>query len=143
MIAHHPDKIYYLKSTQAIVWTKPVYTIYELLQQRIRWAAKTSRYKYGFSKFVALIVFSMNAVLLSLLILCILGKLKWSYLFLLYGIKFIIDGVILYKTASFFEQKQVLKSYFISSIIYPFFTMFVALASLSTGYRWKDRSYKQ
>lgn len=50
-------KVLYLKSNQAIVSTKPVMNLSALIQQRLRWASKTSHNPNWFSKLVGLIVF--------------------------------------------------------------------------------------
>ncbi|MDJ0644340.1 MAG: glycosyltransferase [Flavobacteriaceae bacterium] len=139
----YPDKVLYLKSKDAIVTTKPVTTFKELLQQRIRWAAKSTRYKNRFSKLVALSVFGMNALLILLFILSVLAYFNWLYIVFFFLIKFLIDAILLFKTASFFNQKRVLLQYIASSFIYPFFSMFVAIASLNSSYQWKGRQFKK
>ena len=48
--------VHYLKSKHAIVTTNPTETTKQLIQQRLRWASKTSNYKYWFAKLVGLIV---------------------------------------------------------------------------------------
>ena len=142
---HHkfPNHLYYLKSRAAIVKTLPQPNFRALLQQRIRWAAKSTGYQKKFSKFVALSVFAMNALLILLCMLSIFTYFNWFNLLLLFLIKFFVDGILILMTARFFNQTKVLISYFLSSLFYPFFTMFVAVASLSTNYVWKGRSYKK
>ena len=143
IIKKYPNKVKYLKSKDAIVTTKPQPTFKELISQRIRWAAKSASYQNNFSKAIAIAVLTMNALLIILLIMSILGHFNWLYLLIIFLLKFSFDFVLIVKMASFFNQTKVLASVFISSIIYPFFSMFVVIASLTSGYQWKGRQFKQ
>lgn len=143
VLEKHPNKIFYLKSKESIVRSKPQQNFKDLIQQRIRWAAKSTGYKNPFSKLVGVSVLAMNTLLIILLILSIFGYFKWSHTALIFLLKFLADLILLVKTVAFFDQKRVLASYFLSSLIYPFFSMFVAIASLTSGYQWKGRYFKQ
>lgn len=143
VLKKHPDKVHYLKSLDALVTTKPQPTFRSLLQQRIRWAAKSSGYSNWFSKLVAISVLAMNALLIILLTATILGYFQWKHLLFIFIMKFIIDTVLFLKTTSFFKQQNVLSSVFMSSFIYPFFSMFVVIASLTSNFNWKGRQFKK
>jgi biofilm PGA synthesis N-glycosyltransferase PgaC len=138
-----PGKVQFIKSKEAIVRTSAQETLKGLLQQRVRWAAKASSYHHYFGKLVGLIVFSTNALLIILLILSLLNSFSWSYFGLIFLLKFNIDFILLYKTATFFDQKEVLSSYFLSSLVYPFFTVYVGLLSFKKSYTWKGRSFQK
>jgi len=114
-----------------------------LIEQRKRWAAKSSGYRLFFSRLLTLSAFAMNALIVLLTLLSLFDAFSWWHLALLFMAKWIVDLLLLVKTASFFEQKTVLKWYPISSLIYPFFTMFVALSSLFSNYNWKGRTFKK
>lgn len=143
VLKKYPEEVNYLKSKEAIVHSKPQKSFKELMQQRIRWAAKTSRYKNRFSQFVALFVLLMNGLLIILFLLSIFNYFQWHNTLLIFLLKFFIDFFLISKTASFFNQKKALASYFLSSFVYPFFSMFVVMASLTFGYQWKGRHFKQ
>lgn len=136
-----PDQVRFLKSSEAIVHTAAAGSWKELLRQRIRWASKTSSYSNNFGKLVGLVVFATNLMLVMLLVLSFSGRFSLAHLGLLFIIKFNIDFLLLYKTAAFFNQKEVLRSYFLSSILHPFFTITAALLSLKKSYRWKGRNF--
>lgn len=143
VLKKHPNKVHYLKSLDALVTTKPQPTFKNLLHQRIRWAAKSSGYSNWFSKLVAISVLAMNALLIILLITTILGYFQWKYLLFIFIMKFIADSILFLKTTSFFKQLSVLSSVFTSSFIYPFFSMFVVIASLTSSFNWKGRQFKK
>ena len=137
------DKVKFLKSEDAIVLTSAKESLKELIQQRIRWAAKTNAYRHSFGKLVGLIVFLANIFIIILLTLSIFNSFSWSYFGFFFLLKFNLDFLLLYKTASFFNQKEILSSYFFSSLAYPFFTVFVALLSFRRSYTWKESTFRK
>lgn len=143
MVQHFPLDVKYLKSEEAIVKTQAVNTFSELVQQRIRWASKTSAYQNSFGKLVGTIVFATNVLLVFLFFLAILNLVNWQYLGLVFLVKFNIDFILLLKTATFFRQQPLLKKYFFSSLIHPFFIVFTGLLSLGKGYQWKGRKFSK
>ena len=59
-------RVRFLKSKDAIVVTSPVKTISDLINQRVRWASKTSKFKSTRVKLIGLLVFLVNiSILLS------------------------------------------------------------------------------
>jgi len=141
MQAQFPQQVEFIKSKDAIVLTTPKNTLTGLVQQRVRWASKTSAYKHSFAKLVGILVFLTNLSLISGLFLAIIGNISWLHFGFVFLLKFNIDFVLLYKTAEFFDQKEQMKSYFLSSVVYPFFTVLVVLLSFKKNYTWKERKY--
>ncbi|WP_053976211.1 glycosyltransferase family 2 protein [Mangrovimonas xylaniphaga] len=137
------DHVHYLKSTRAMVTTTAEKSLKFLISQRIRWAAKTSKYSSYFSKITALSVFAMNAILVCLLLFWIMDIASLRTLGYLFTLKFCIDFLLIFKVSRFFEQEQYLSSYIPSSFLYPFFSVYVAVSSIFKGYKWKGRSYKK
>ncbi|CAH8284927.1 cellulose synthase/poly-beta-1,6-N-acetylglucosamine synthase-like glycosyltransferase [Mariniflexile fucanivorans] len=139
----HPNQLHYLKCEFATVFTKTQPTWNALLSQRVRWAAKTSAYNNWFGKFTGLVVLFMNALVIALLMLTIIGTFNLKIFIYLVIIKFNIDFFLIYKSALFFNQKGVLKSFIVSFIYYPFFCSYVAFISLFSSYKWKGRTFKK
>lgn len=143
LLNQEPTKVNYLKNARAVVTTAPQTNLKTLISQRVRWAAKTNHYNNGFGKVTALIVFAMNGALVCLPLLCLAGIISLKTLAYLYLIKMAIDFLLLFKMARFLDQESVLVSYIFSSLLYPFFSVYVALISIFTGYKWKGRHYKK
>lgn len=139
----HPKDVKHLKSLKALVSTKPQATITALIQQRLRWAAKTTSYNNTFGKLVGLIVLLMNALIISVVLLIIISVMRFEFLILIFALKFFLDLLLIRKSARFFNQKISLKLYAISSFTYPFFSVFIAVYSVFFGFKWKDRSFKK
>ncbi|MFD1161013.1 glycosyltransferase [Hwangdonia seohaensis] len=142
-VKKHPKNLNYLKCEQAIVTTNAQPNWKALKAQRIRWAAKTSAYNNLFGKLTGVMVFLMNALIMSLLpwvLLYVFGIKIFIYLLI---IKFSIDYLLIFKSATFFNQKQVLSTYVFGFLLYPFFSVYIAFVSLFKGYKWKGRDSKK
>ncbi|WP_412559822.1 glycosyltransferase family 2 protein [Winogradskyella sp. MIT101101] len=140
---HNSKKISYLKNPKAIVHTQPVSSLKQLINQRLRWASKTSRNPNWFSKLLGLVVFLANLVCLSLVPLLVFNLISARMTVSLLVIKFGIDFLLLFKTARFFKQETLLLSFLFSSFLYPFFSVYIVVLSLFKPYLWKGRTFKK
>ncbi|WP_299521066.1 glycosyltransferase [Winogradskyella sp.] len=136
-------KVTYLKSTEALVTTYPVDNFGQLMQQRLRWASKTTQNPNGFSKIIGSIVFLGNLVCIALPILFLLNLIEARITIALLVIKFAIDFLLLFKMTGFLKQESVLSSYIFSSVLYPCFSVYIASLSLFKPYYWKGRVFKK
>lgn len=135
-----PKKVHYLKSKSNIVHTKPLNSWKSLFFQRVRWASKTSSYQSVFGKDLALIVFAGNLAIIVGFILLLAQKIESDYFALLFLVKFVFDFIFLKKTNSFFSKKR-MPFLILSSFLYPFFCVSVALFSFFGKYEWKGRQF--
>ena len=135
-------KIGFLKSKEVLVYTKPQQSFGNLVSQRIRWASKASAYKSLFAKFTGVSVLLMNLSLVIAVFLVFLQILAYQPILIIFLVKFNLDFILIYSSAKFFQRETVLRSYFWSSIFYPFFSTYVALKSLFSDFSWKGRQFK-
>lgn len=138
-MAQFPEKVHYLKSENNIVITKPVNNWKSLFYQRVRWASKAGSYQSRFGIGLGLIVFGGNVGLLSGVCCLLFGIGNYYLLIFLLLAKFSVDFVLIHKTNGFLKNKT--HFYLISSLIYPFFSVCVALYSLIGKYEWKGRRF--
>lgn len=143
IVTLYPKETHYLKCEDAIITTKPQQSWQELVSQRIRWAAKTSAYNNGFGKLTGIIVLLMNVFLVSIILLTIINMFNAKILLYMIVIKLYLDFLLIYKAASFFNQKSILRSYLMGFILYPFFSVYVAFLSVFNDYTWKGRAFKK
>lgn len=136
-----PKKVGFLLAKESIVATKPVKTWNELFQQRVRWASKSTGYSSDYGKLIALVVFVGNLVWILSFLLWLVGLLDQNIFMLFVSLKFLIDFILIYKTANFFESK--LQYVLASSLLYPFFSVSVAVYSLFGNYSWKGRNFRK
>lgn len=133
----------FLKSLEATVITKPESTWEEALQQRIRWASKTSRFKNGFAVFSGLVIALMNALLVCLFVLVLFQQGNPKLFFFVFIIKLYIDFLLIFKSTQFFKNREVLFSFLLSSLAYPFVSSYIVVASVFLPYKWKGRRFKK
>ena len=138
-----PELVTYLKCNEAIVETRPEVSFSNVIQQRIRWAAKTSSYTQLFAKFVGFVVLAMNALIIASLILSIFGILTWWEFLIILISKQLIDYSLISKSAKSFGRIKVLNTYFFSSLIYPFVSIYVAFKAMFSNYQWKGRTFNK
>lgn len=141
-ISKYPDKVEFAKSKEVIVRTSPKFSWKDLIQQRIRWSAKTTAFKAVYPKLIGLTVFLANLVLIAIIFSGVAGQMPWGLVGLLFLIKFNIDFVFLNKSARFFDDQNAMKSYFLSSLIHPVYTILIVILSLKKSYSWKGRKLK-
>lgn len=137
------DKVQYLKCKHAVVTSSALTSIRDLVEQRVRWAAKSSAYKNLFGKLAGFIILVQNALLICCVFLLAIGIFSVKELLYVSIIKFSIDFLLIHKAADFFDQKNQLKHYFLASLYYPFFSVYVAFIAVFKGYQWKGRGYKK
>ncbi|MBO3115619.1 glycosyltransferase [Winogradskyella sp. DF17] len=141
-IRKNKNKVGHLKCDKSIVTTHPERNLSNLIQQRLRWASKTSQTGNNFTKLVGLTVFITNLVCVLLIALVLFGFLNLKTAALLFILKFCIDFLLLFKVSRFFKQEELLISYVFSSCIYPFFSVYIAALSLFSSFNWKGRTFK-
>ena len=143
MTENFPEETHYLKSQDAIVETKSEKTIEFFLNQQIRWASKSTNYKNIFTKFVGIVIFTMNLTILVLLVSSLLFSFFWQWLMLIFIAKILVDFILIQKTSEFLQNKKPLKSYLAIAFLYPFFTIFIVTISTFKSYKWKGRKFQK
>ena len=136
-----PKKVGFLLAKESIVATNPVATWSDLFQQRVRWASKSTGYSSSYGKILAVMVFGGNLVWIVSFLLWLTSVLDQNIFMLFVALKFLIDYILIYKTANFFESK--LQYVLASSLLYPFFSVSVAVYSLFGKYNWKGRNFRK
>ena len=140
-VSFAPKKVGFLLAKESIVATNPVATWSDLFQQRVRWASKSTGYSSVYGKLLALVVFGGNLAWIVSFLLWLVGLLDQNIFMLFVALKFLIDFILLFKTANFFESK--LQYVLASSLLYPFFSVSVAVYSLFGKYSWKGRNFRK
>jgi len=132
--------IHFLKSEQAIVFTKACTTISSFFKQRIRWSSKSTRYSDFYTILVAAIVLLISLLQVNFFVYSFVNS---SYLIswgIITGIKLAIDTLFLLQTSLFFGQKNTAKTYLMLAVIYPFYIVLTALYGIFQGLTAKRTS---
>lgn len=138
----YPDRIAYVKATQAIMATHPQHTWSGFFQQRIRWASKSGKYNDDKLTIILSLVYIFNVSLLVLFIAGIFEPFLLTIVLLMLGWKIATELFFLYPVAKFFKKTKQL-------VYFPFLQPLHILYIISAGmlgfagvYKWKGRLTK-
>jgi len=129
----------FLAHPSAIATTKPQKTLGHFFNQRIRWLSKSSGYTDFQIIVVGLLVFLTNIFMLIGSVSAFFNISFLSYFLIGFGIKFLIDFMLLFFSTRFLNQKKLLIYSFPLAILYPVYVFFVSLLTLFKTPEWKGR----
>ena len=143
MIQYDSNKVLFLKSYDALIHTNPQSTIKNLVNQRVRWASKTTAYTNVFSKLVAVIVLLMNFIFTTLILKSII-YLEINILFIAILISKITIGLcIILPTINFMKTKFNFSQFAVIIWLQPIFLIYISVLSIfKKKYQWKNRDLK-
>lgn len=135
----YPHQIGFLKNHEAVVYTHAKQTLSEFLQQRRRWASKSTRYKDKKVVALAVCIWLFN---LSLLVNFALGFYNVNYMILFlvqFMLKYLIEVAFLLPITSFFKRPQLVSLLIILGPIHILYFVYVGLMGNTRRYAWKGR----
>ena len=142
----YPASVVFLKDKEAIVYTKAKASLSAFVQQRKRWASKGFSVLNIETQLVSLVVYLMSAYLV---IVPFLGGVCFSntpfyqpfigICLIILGIKCIIDFLLLFLSACFFQKKRLLILFIPEQIIYLLYVVLFGLIGSIGKYEWKGR----
>ncbi len=141
--AKYPDSIVFAKHKEAIVNTKSTQNIFEFINQRKRWAAKSSQYRDTASIYVSYLVFSTNVCFLLLFAMLFFDFIFLKLFLLFYLLKFLVDLLLLYPTLGFFNRKDLIKWVLPFELVYSFYIIVIVFLSFSKKFEWKGRMHNK
>ncbi len=134
-----PGQVSYLKSQNAIVTTAPQNGWGGFLQQRIRWASKSGKYKDFKLTAVLLFVYLYNLSFLVLGVMCFFYP-RYLYLTLAtLGIKIIAEYLFVKHVSRFFNNEWLLKYFPFLQPLHILYIVVAGLLGFIGGYEWKGR----
>ncbi len=143
MSEKYPERIHFLKSEEATVLTQYEPTWKNFMNQQIRWASKSSSYTKVFSKFIGITILSENLLILITTIFAVFNPIYWKVLLFILIQKYIVDFILLLKTAQFFKQYNSVGYFPIISFLYPFYILIISFLSIFKKYEWKGRLFNK
>ena len=137
-----PNKLYFLKSTSAIVNTGPARTWRAFLNQRIRWASKTGNYKDKKITSVLLLVYLLNLFLLAFFIAGFF-KPVWFLIFIILVLtKTILEISFVRSVARFFSQQNLLWYFPLFQPLHILYIVIAGCLGVAGTYQWKERKVR-
>lgn len=140
-VKRFPSSVQYLFSSRAIVDTLPMPTLSDFVNQRIRWASKSSSYDDKRVIAVLLVVFLTD---LSLLIspFCFLFATNKTFLLIwliALVVKTSVEIFFMKPVATFFQQKYLLKWFVLMEPFHIVYTVVLGILGKTKKYKWKGR----
>ncbi|MEQ8239060.1 MAG: glycosyltransferase [Cyclobacteriaceae bacterium] len=136
-----PDKIAYLKSKEAIVTTEAEPSFQKLINQRIRWSSKWKKFRSLKIVLGSLLFFISYASVPILIVLLLTNQVNLLPVIIAVASKLMVEYLYIKRLNRFFELESFTVSVLSLQIIYPFFIIFLAIASIFGSYSWKGRHY--
>lgn len=138
-----PEQVCFIKSKDAIVETCPQKNWNEVINQRIRWASKTSKQKSWITKLLGGLVFLVNLFVIAGGVFSIFRPDHLPYYLLFLLLKVLYDYIGIFISSRFFRSKINPSAYLLSELWYPFVIVSVVIASLRGSYHWKGRIFEK
>lgn len=142
MQATFSGEVHFLKNKEQIVYTITERNWSAVVQQRVRWAAKSTGYKSVFSKFTGIVVLAANACLLIAFWMLFQSENGLFFLTLIL-LKWGIDEVFIYQVNAFFKREINWLYLRLMAFLYPLLTLYIAVRALFGNYNWKGRTFKK
>ena len=136
-----PRQVVFLKSKDAIVYTKPQPNWKQLINQRIRWASKTSQQKNLHSTLLGVLVFLVNIFFLAVPVLMVFDSDNLFIYFLLVLSKVLMDYIFIRQSADFFGENIPFWKFLGLPFVYALLIVIVVFGSVKGSYSWKGRQF--
>lgn len=135
-----PEKVFYLKSKEAVVSTEPMKTWKDFFEQRRRWGSKTL--VYDDKRLIAVLAFVLllNLLPVGLLVAGFFQPVYFVYLLLFLIGKTVIEWPFVASVATFYGEKKLMRHFFFLQPLHVFYTVLVGIWSQVGGYQWKGRA---
>jgi len=135
----YPGKIGFLKSNDAVVYTHAKHTLKEFLQQRRRWASKSTKYKDKKVVALAVCIWLFNVSLLVNGALSFYDIYFFKVFALQFLMKYIFEVAFLLPITSFFKRVKLVGLLLLLSPMHIVYFVYIGLLGNTRKYVWKDR----
>lgn len=139
--AKYPEYINFLKNPDATVFTKAKPDWRSFLQQRIRWATKSSAYReWRITLILAMVFLLCCNILLSLLLIPFFGFTMALVFLLQIIIKSFFDYQLLNTACCFFKRVDLMRSFLPAQLLHIIYIIIIGFAgNFINTYEWKGR----
>ncbi len=137
------ERIHFIKSKNAIVYTYGLNKISRFFNQRIRWTSKSKAYRDFDIIFTAIIVSLINLMLVLSILLSFWEKSFLLVSLIIFLTKSLVDLMILIPVSSFFSKQNLLWLFFPLQAIYPFYILVTVTLGLIGNFNWKNRTFRE
>ncbi|WP_231425883.1 glycosyltransferase [Pedobacter sp. Leaf250] len=140
--AKYPDKIGFLKDRFAIVYTHAKENLKSFIQQRKRWASKSTRYKNKAIIVLGVFVWVFNLSILSNFITGLFIPAFLTITIYQLIVKMILETLFLWDVTGFAKKRRLLVLIPILNVLHILYIVYIGIAGNSGKYNWKGRMVK-
>jgi cellulose synthase/poly-beta-1,6-N-acetylglucosamine synthase-like glycosyltransferase len=137
--AAFPHRIGFCKSRDSIVYTHAKPSLGEFIQQRKRWASKSTKYKNKWLVALGIIIWVFNLSILINLIVGFFNPIFWLIAATIFILKAIAELLFMIPVCQFQGRSQLLLYQPFLSFIHIIYLVYIGLAGNSGKYMWKGR----
>ncbi len=138
----YQGRIGFLKLSDAVVYTHAKANLNGFLQQRRRWASKSTHYKDKKIVALAVCMWLFNVLLIVNTFLGFYNHHFWHLLLLQLALKTLVEIIFLIQVTSFFKRTVLLMLLPIVSPLHSIYLAYIGLMGNNKKYIWKDRLVK-
>ena len=135
----YPGRIAFLKLRDAIVYTHAKPNLKEFLNQRRRWASKSTKYKDKKVVALAVGIWLFNVLILVNAALSFYDAWFFKLFLIQFCAKFIFEAMFLLPVTNFFKRPQLIGLLILLSPIHIIYFVYVGLIGNTRKYVWKGR----
>ncbi len=136
-----PDRVSFLKRTEATVRTYAKPSVGEFYQQRKRWASKWSLHRRYSVAALAMFIFTYHLSVLLVVFLMLFGQYPGWILGLQLLPKVVLEFLFLRSVLAVMKKRLSGTLFLLMQLIYSPYAVFFGLRANFGGYRWKNRTY--
>jgi len=137
-----PGRILFTKLSNAIVYTHAKHNLASFIQQRRRWASKSTRYKDKKIVVLAVGIWLFNILLLVSAALSFFSADIFKLLLLQFALKLAFEAWFLTPIMFFFKRLRLLPLILLVSPLHVIYMAYIGLISNNSQYVWKGRTVR-
>lgn len=137
--AQFPGRIGFLKNREAIVYTHAKHNLKSFLNQRRRWASKSTKYKDKKIIALAISIWFFNVLMIVNALLSFYDTYFLHMFLIQMGLKYLFEFVFTYQVLSFLKRGPLVFLLLLLSPIHIIYMVYVGIKGNTGKYAWKGR----
>lgn len=137
--ARYPDKIGFCKSRDAIVYTDAKRSLRGFINQRRRWASKSTHYKSKGIVVLGVCIWLFNVLLLVSGVTMFAYQGIWPVVVAAFSLKFLTELIFLSPLCRFAKRTDLLVYLPILTVVHVLYMAYIGIAGNLGKYQWKGR----
>ena len=135
----YPRGIGFCKSMDAMVYTHAQANLFEFIQQRKRWASKSTSYKNKGIVVLGVMIWLFNFGIIIIALAGFINPIFWLLAAASIGVKMLAELIFLIPVCRFAARTKLLRHQPFLTIIHMFYLVYIGIAGNTGKYKWKGR----